>query len=291
MERKPHIDAFGAGSLIFFAAVLAFNQVVIKLTNGGLSPVFGAAMRSVLAVVLVGGWMVLRRKPFVWRGRVALFGLLTGLFFSFEFICLYIALDLTDVSRVSVIFYSMPVWLALAAHLFLPGERLTPRRLLGLALAMVGVAMALMDRGSGAANLWGDLAALGAALGWAAIAFVVRLKPLSEVSPENQLMWQLVVSAVVLSCVAPLFGPLLRDPQLIHLAGLMFQAVGVVSLGYLFWFWLLTIYPASSVASFSFLSPVLSVLFGWWLLGESVAASIWVALALVVLGLILINRR
>jgi len=62
-------------------------------------------------------------------------------------------------------------------------------------------------------------------------------------------------------------------------------------MAYVFWFWLMTIYPASSVASFSFLSPVFSVLFGWWLLGETVGVQIWLALAMVAAGIILINRR
>lgn len=291
MERKSHIDTFGATSLVLFAAVLAFNQVVIKFTNGGFSPVFAAALRSFFGVFLIGGWMILRRKRFEWRGDVSRYGIFVGVLFSFEFICLYVALDLIGVSRTSVIFYSMPVWLALAAHLFLPGERLTPMRLFGLGLAMTGVCVAVLDRNGGEANIWGDLAALGAALGWAGIALVLKVKPLSQVSPETQLMWQLLVSTLVLGLVAPLFGPLLRDLQAIHVAGLAFQTVGVVAIGYLFWFWLLTIYPASSVASFSFLSPVLSVLFGWMLLGETVAASIWLALGLVVLGLIFINRK
>jgi drug/metabolite transporter (DMT)-like permease len=55
------------------------------------------------------------------------------------------------------------------------------------------------------------------------------------------------------------FGPFLRDPSLIHWAGLGFQIVAVVSAGFLFWFWLLTIYPASSVAAFAFLSPIFGV--------------------------------
>ena len=291
MERKSHIDAFGASSLIVFAMVLAFNQVVIKVTNDGFSPVFVAALRSVIAIFVLGGWMKLRGISFP-RGREIIWmGLFSGVLFSFEFICLYVALDLTSVSRASVIFYSMPVWLALVAHLFLPGERLNATRLAGLGLAMAGVAVALMDRAGGEANLWGDLAALGAAWGWGSVALILRFKPLNQIKPEAQLMWQILVSAVILTAVAPLFGPLIREPEMLHVAGIAFQSLGVVCFGYVFWFWLLTIYPASSVASFSFLSPVLSVLLGWWLLGETIGVSIWVALGLVVFGLMLINRK
>ena len=40
----------------------------------------------------------------------------------------------------------MPVWLAIFAHFLLPGEQLTPARALGLALALVGVTWAVLER-------------------------------------------------------------------------------------------------------------------------------------------------
>ena len=50
MERKTQMDAFGAVALTGFAFLLAFNQVVIKVTNGGFQPVFSAGVRSGLAL-------------------------------------------------------------------------------------------------------------------------------------------------------------------------------------------------------------------------------------------------
>lgn len=291
MERKTHMDMFGAVSLVIFATTLAFNQVVIKVTNGGISPIFAAGLRSAIGLAVILGWMAWRGKALRITRPLILSGLLVGLCFSFEFLCLYLALDLTSVSRASVIFYSMPVWLALAGHFVLPGERLTAMRFVGLLLALAGVALAVMDRHGGTASLWGDLAALGAALGWGGIVIIVRLSALVHESPENQLFWQLLISAFLLIALAPLFGPLLREFEPIHLAGLLFQSIVVVAFGYLFWFWLMTIYPAAAVASFSFLSPVFSVLFGWLLLGERIGLSIWAALVLVAVGLVLINRR
>ena len=131
-------------------------------------------------------------------------GTLLGVLFAFEFVCLYWSLDLTTVSRVSVIFYSMPVWLSLAAHFLLPGEQLTRLRALGLGLAMLGVVVAVMDREGGTASLLGDVLALGAALGWGGIALAIRLTPIQEARPETMLAWQLGVSAPILIVVAAL---------------------------------------------------------------------------------------
>lgn len=291
MEERRAIDGFGAAALIGFASVLAFNQVVIKVTGGGFNPVFQAGLRSAGGLVVLLVWIRLRGVPVAVPRPAIFWGVVSGLLFSFEFICLFVALDLTTVSRASVIFYSMPVWLGLAAHFWLPGERLSGLRALGMGLAMAGVAVALLDRADGEASLAGDLLALVATLGWAAIALVVRVTPQSRIAPELQLFFQLAVSAPVLLILAPLFGDLIRDLQLIHLAGLAFQAICVVSLGFLLWFWLMSIYRASSVASFSFLSPVLAVLFGWLLLDEQIGPQIWLALAMVAAGVVLINRK
>jgi drug/metabolite transporter (DMT)-like permease len=291
MERRDTIDPLGAAALVGFAAILAVNQVVIKLGNGGFQPVFLAALRSVGALVVLMAWMRLRgiRLDFSTGTRRA--GVVLGSLFAFEFVCLFWALDHTSVARASILFYSMPVILTLAAHFLLPGERLTLRRLAGLALAMGGVVIVLAERGSGEASLMGDLAALGAACGWAGLALCVRLTGISRLVPEMQLWWQLAVSSVILLALSPLFGDLLRDPGPWHLAGLTYQVFAVASFGFLFWFFLLTIYPASGVASFSFLTPVLSVGLGWALLGEEISASVIVALVLVAVGIVLINRK
>lgn len=292
MQNKRQMDMFGAVSLTGFSLFLAFNQIVIKFVNQGLQPVFFAGLRSVIAIICLMLWMRVMGRPVRLQRRYAAAGVLAGVAFSVEFICLFLALDLTTVTRTSIILYSMPVWLTLAAHFILPDERVTGLKALGLVLAFVGVALAMLARpsGPGQASLLGDLFALMAAWGWAGIALVVRGTNLREERPEMQLFWQVLVSAVLLVGLAPFFGPLIRDFQPIHIAGLAFQGVLVVTAGYMFWLWLLTVYPAGSVASFSFLTPVFGVFMGWLVLEEHVGLPILVAAALVAIGIILINR-
>lgn len=292
MERKSRIDLFGAVALSLFSLNLAFNQVVIKVSNGGFEPVFQAGLRSAGAVLLLGAWMMLRAVPLALPRAAWVGGAIAGVLFAIEFVFLFTALDLTTVARTSIVFYSMPVWLALAAHFLLPGERLTALRALGLVLAMGGVVLALADRDAGqAGQLLGDLFALGAALCWAGIALSVRITALSAARAEQQLIWQLIISTPLLLGLAPVFGPLLRDLEMIHVLGLGYQMVFIASFGFLFWFWLMKIYPASGVASFSFLSPVLAVILAWLILGEEIGVRIWLALGLVAAGLVLINRK
>jgi drug/metabolite transporter (DMT)-like permease len=293
MHQRHDMTASGTAALVAIMMILAVNQVVIKLTNDGLQPVFAAGLRSGGAVVVIWAWMRLRGQRLDFRAGTRGAGLLVGLIFSVEFLALFVALDLTTVTRVSVIFYSMPVWMAVAAHVLLPGERLTPLRGLGLALAFAGVAWAIVDRSGlgGEASLAGDLAALVAALGWMGVSLMPRLTPLGRLTPEMQMFWQVTVSAPVLIAASLAFGPWLRDFQPVTAWMMLFQVVVVASGVFLAWFWLLSHFKASQIAAFAFLSPVFGVAMGWLWLGETVSAALIAKLVLVAVGIVLINRR
>jgi len=290
MRRKDQIDAFGACALVAFSALFGLNQVVIKIVNAGLQPVFSAGLRSVGAMVVMLVWLRLARQELEFQREVLPWGMLSGALFSTEFILLFVALDLTTVARTSMMFYTMPVWLALMAHFAVAGERLTGLKCIGLALAFGGVAILFLNRNeAGSASFLGDVLAISGAVCWAGIALVARATPFAGVHPTMQMLWQLSVSSVLLLAAAWFFGPLIRDFRLIHGFGMAFQIVAVGAFGFLLWFWLLKIYPANGIASFGFLAPVFGVVFGWLLLGETVGESLLVSLALISLGLVMIN--
>lgn len=290
--RKDRLDGSGLAALLGVTLLLAANQIIVKEVNQGLQPVFFAGARSALAVVFVGLWL---RHRGLW-GRVTRAdlgaGLAIGAVFSVEFMALFLALDLTAVGRASVIFYSMPVWMGILGHFFLPGERLTRVRALGLLIAFAGTAWAILSKSpAGQGSLAGDLCALAGALGWAGTAFLARKTRLAVAGPEVQLFWMVLVSAPLMLLAAPLFGPLLREVAPMHWVWLVFQAGVVVTGGFISWLWLLSVYPTTTVASFSFLSPVFAIALGHLIFDEALVPGLLGAAALVAVGIVLINRR
>jgi drug/metabolite transporter (DMT)-like permease len=288
--RKDRLDAFGLTALLGVQALLAVNQLIIKVVNAGLQPVFFAGLRSLLAIGFVWAWLVWRgRPPKLHRASLGA-GLLIGTLFAAEFLFLFLALDLTSVGRSALIMYSMPVWYAFLAHFGL-GERITTTKAAGLAFAFLGCASAILSRpDTGEASLAGDLCALAAAWGWALTAYVARRPVMRAEGPEMQLFWMVLVSAPILLLAAPFFGPLIRDLEPIHLFWLVFQASVVVAGGFVSWLWLMSVYPASTIASFSFLTPIFALSLGALIFGETVTWAILGAAVLVAVGIVLINR-
>ena len=289
--EKRTMDINGAIWLAGFSFLLACNQVVIKLASEGLQPVFMASLRSFFALVVLGIWMSLQKIPLLPKRHNFGSAAIMGFLFYFEFVLLFQALDWTTVSRASLLFYTMPIWLAISAHFLLPHERLTPKRTLGLFFAVVGVSLAFVERpDEGEASLLGDFMALIGAFGWAGIALCARSTRISEEPAETVLFAQLLASGPFLLVTSLFFGPFIREIDLFDGLGLLFQ-VFVASYGFLLWFRLIGIYEASSVASFSFLSPVLSVGLGWLILTEDAGWSLIFALIFATAGLILINKK
>ena len=218
-----------------------------------------------------------------------------GVVFALEFLFLFLALDFTTVTRNSILYYSMPIWITAIGHFFLPNEKLNFFKALGLMFAFAGVVLAISDNQEPLSiNNWqliGDFLAIMAAILWAMIIYLAKGTKFKEVPPEMQLVWMLLVSGPILIIASLFFGELVRDFQMLHLWGLFFQSIVVVAGGFLFWLWLVSVYPASSVASFSFLSPIFTIFFGWLLLNETLDFSFILAAFLVVFGLVCINKK
>lgn len=291
VERKTQMDALGSTFLISFSILLGLNQALIKLVNAGFSPLFQSGLRSVCAfpiVLLIA--LIWRRRLSITDGSLP-WGILNGLLFCAEFALLFIALDYTTVARVSLFFYVMPVWVATAAHFLIPGEPLNRNKVVGLGLALAGIALALSgDLGDAPDDAWiGDLLALVGGMFWASITLLTRLK-LQTVSSEMNLLYQLGVSALILTALALMVGSPIREPDLTILMVFAFQVVAIVSVGFLVWFWVLSVYPVSNMASYSLLAPIFGVFFGWAIFDDPVTPMLALSLFMAGIGIYIINR-
>ncbi|MFL9869186.1 DMT family transporter [Paraburkholderia fungorum] len=295
-RRTP--DSFAILLMIGLCAIWGFQQVAIKSTNAALPPIFQAGLRSAIAAVLVWGWARSRGTPLFRDDGTLGAGLLAGMLFAGEFVCIFLGLTLTSASRMAVFLYTAPCFTALGLHWFADGERMRRIQWLGILVAFAGMGLAFADgflhghapQDSPLKGLAGDALGVLAGAAWAATTVVVRATRLAHSSASKTLFYQLAVSAIVLLALAAGLGQARVDAVTpVAMMSLAYQAVIVAFVSYLVWFWLLTRYIASRLSVFSFLTPLFGVTFGVLLLGESFSSRFLVAAALVLVGIALVN--
>jgi drug/metabolite transporter (DMT)-like permease len=279
--------------LVLLCALWGLAQVAVKVGNAGIAPVLHCALRSIGAAALVLLWCRARGVRLDLRDGSLGPGVLAGLLFAGEFLLIFAGMDRTTAARGVVFLYFSPFVVALGAHWFTPGDRLTGAKLAGLLAAFLGLALAFADslRLPSAGELEGDLMCLGAAVLWGATTVVIKASRLSRVPAAKTLLYQLVVSAAVLPPASLLLGEswtIRWEPPVV--AALAYQVLIVASASYVAWFWLIARYPASRLAAFSFLTPVFGVAAGALLLGEPVTPVLAAAVALIGFGIWLVNR-
>jgi drug/metabolite transporter (DMT)-like permease len=293
--RKDHLDGLAYMLLVACCLFWGFQQVLAKATMEFAPPVFQSMVRAVGATLLLALWCRWRGIALIVRDGTLGWGLLAGVLFSFEFVCIYLGLQLTGASRVTVFLYTSPFWVAALLPLFVRSERLNRLQWLGLSSAFAAVVFALWGglKNSGHSQL-GDALALLAGASWGLTTVVIRSTRLAQVSAERLLMYQIASSAVLLPIVSLLLGE--RWPAPASWSGfvwvsLMLQTVVGAFASYLVWMWMLTRYPAAKMSAFVFLTPVFALIIAALWLGEPVTTSMLIALALVALGMVLVNRR
>ena len=292
MNKKNNIDLTGGVVLISFSMLLGLNQTLVKIVNYGIHPIFQVGLRSLIATIPVLIFCILFKKKISIRDGSLIPGIICGAIFALEFVLLFFALEFTSVARSSILFYSMPVWLGIAAHFLIKNEKLNLKKILGFLISFIAVFIALFTKNDfGEGGIIGDIFALCASFLWAAIILIVRTTKLNRSCPEMQLLYQLIVSSIVILPISYHFGFYFREINIGITIIFLFQAIVIVAAGFLIWFWTLSVYPATSIASFSFFGPIFGVFFGWLILKEEISILIFLSLTLVSCGIYLINKN
>ena len=292
--RKTQLDALAVSLLLGCCLFWGFQQVLIKATLAEIPPMFQASLRLWGATALLWLRRLARGVPLFTRDGSLGAGLLAGSLFAAEFACIYLGLEHTTASRLTVFLYTSPFWVAVLVPLLVKSERLRGVQWLGLVCAFAGVAFALREgfAGNGVATMRGDLLALAAGMLWGLTTLVIRASSLGKLSAEKLLFYQLAVSAAAF----PLLSLALNEVWVwqfspFAITSLFLQTVVGAFASYLAWMWMLGRYPATKISVFVFLTPLFALLFGALWLKESVTPGLLAALSAVALGIVLVNRK
>ena len=284
------------GNIIALALLLAFlwggNSLAIKVGLQDFPPMALAFLRFVIGLIVIGGWALFRRIPLrLRRGELPRLLLLTTIFIL-QIICLNTGTLYTSASRSTIFINVYPFFTALFAHVWIPGERLSFTKTLGIIVAFSGVFVTVApELGQGETSVIGDIIVLvsGCFLG---LRVVVTKLLIQSIHPYRLLAWLLTLSLpfyVVASLVLERGEPM----QLTLSAALALLYQGGVIAGFCFLAWtaILERYSASKLVVLFFATPLSGVLFSHLILGDELTISLLGGAALVAAGIYLVNMR
>jgi drug/metabolite transporter (DMT)-like permease len=291
---KEYLDLKAVVAIVILTLLWGFNYTAVKFANEGIAPVFACAVRSVIASIC-GVIYCLRKGERLFHTDIRLFhGFMVGLLFGLEFACIYFGLLYTDAARSVIFVYLSPFVVAIGAHFFLRGDRLTSLKILGLVLAFTGIVVVFYGRPHTAkpTMLIGDILQITAAILWGTTTIYIKRFMAEKVHPINTFLYQLVFSIPILFMVS-----LILEPQWIIkidlsiVINLFYQSVIVAFMSFFVWFNLIHSYAVSRLAAFTFLTPLFGVLFGILFLSEEFTISLMIGLPLVSLGIFFVNWK
>ena len=283
--------------IVFYVMALAFiwggNSVAIKIGLSSIPPFAGAGIRFSIAIPIILIWALVRKIRILPHKAELPRLLILGVVFAAQIAIVYVGIDLTHSGRASIFLNGYPIYVAALAHFFVPGDRLSPKSVFGLAIALAGL---LTVFGSGNASesgstLVGDSLVLVS--GFLLAVLIVMINRIAqETDPERLLIAEMIVGVAIFFVLSALFE---REEawsfNLRSSAALLYQGVIVGSFAFVSWATILKHYPPARISVIFFSSPLWGVLLSIVILDEPFSARLLLGGVLVATGIILVNRR
>ena len=269
---------------ILFAlmALWGFNFSVIKLGVNDIDPLVLTALRFSCAVLPL--IFFIKRPNVAWRYLIAY-----GLSFGVGVWGLTtLSLDVGMSVGMASLLLDMSVVSGLLIGWWLLGETLSKNKLLGAALAIIGLLLIVWDT-DGAISLQGLILVLAASAFWSVNGLILKKANTRSVFAFN--IWGMAFAPLPLLLIALTFhgteaiSNLPQEFSRWTLFSVLFQAYPTTLFGYWLWNKMIMKYSLSSVAPMTLLVPVFGILGGYWFYGESISLLEILAAILILMGL------
>jgi drug/metabolite transporter (DMT)-like permease len=270
------------------------SYVVTKAAFVEVSPLAFIFVRFAIILALAFAVLLARQRGRDWRiaradwPRFAIAGL-TG--YTLYHLGFTLGLSRTSPFSSSLLISMVPLFTVVILAVI--GESVLPREWLGVAVALVGVVVFLLDKHDASAGTRaGDLLSIGAAIMFAIYGVVSR--PLVRAYPvETYAAWSVLAGAVPLLLVS-LPAALRQDWAAVSIPAwlsVVYLATFPVYIAYILWNWAIARRGAAAVSSFALLVPVIAGVLSAVVFGEPFGPLKLLGGALVLAGLGIVRGR
>ena len=275
-------------------SLLGGNSLAVKISLQGIPPLKMAFLRYILGVLAVGGVGFFQGMSMRLRFEELRRLILIAVLHALHTVLLNIGTEFTIASRSTIFFTLYPIFTVIFGHFWLPDDRLSLRKILGILSAFGGVVAAIAPtlRGSGTLEyLMGDLIVTLAAC-FFGLRITLTKVYVQDIYPHRLLIWLLSLNIpcfLVLSYFFERGKPI--ELTLASGAGMLYQGWILTGFCFLTLTWVLRKYKASKLVVLYFFMPVSGVLFSNLFLGDELSLSILAGTVLIGVGIYLVNMR
>ncbi len=279
---------------VFLGIVWGSTWPCVKIGLVDLPPLTFAGLRFAIAALVLQFAISVRgvRMPRK-RGEWLLVLGTAPVTISFHFALQFWAQQHVASGLASLLSSMLPVFVVFFAHWWVPSESLNFRKLLGVAVGLLGVAVISSNQlhSQGELAFWGSVALVVGAAG-AAQAQVLVKKYGGGIDPMVIAGWQMTVGCVPLLG----FGFLLEQSPLdlrwttSAVGALLYLSIVGSALAFFLMYWLYRHMEITKVLSVAFLNPLVATLLGVLILGEELNQRIILGGLVILCGLALVLR-
>ena len=297
MLEKEFRNEDPSGKIIAFmlliVSLIGGGAFAVKLGLQGIPPLKMALFRCILGIIAVGGLGLCLGMSMRMRFEEFRRLLLIAILYALHTITLNIGTQLTTASRSTIFFSLYPLFTVFFGHFYLPNDRLTVTKTLGVITAFGGVLLAIMPnlQGLSTGYLIGDLIVILSA-GFLGLRITLTKVFVQDIHPYRLLVWLLGLNIPCFYILGRIFES--EKPvewTLASSVGLIYQGWIITGFCFLALTWTLRKYKASKLVVFSFLMPMSGVLFSHLFLGDQLTFGLLSGTGLVAIGIYLVNRQ
>ena len=287
----------GTGSALLAVATAALwggNVVALKLGLATFPPFWSAFWRMAVGVTVVGVWALSQGIALKPPPRERRFLLALGVLFTLQITMLNTGVNWTSPAYAVVLLNAYPIFANVISHFFVPEDRLSWMRALGLALAFGGICIVFLGRPEQrlASNpILGNLLTTVSAL-LLGVRTVYTQRLVQTIDPVRPVFWQMVFCLpFFLVGGAYVEGPLLQPLQWDAVLAVVYQGTVVAGLCFVVWTTLLQRVSPGTLSMFAFTTPIFGVMLSAWYFGEDVTPRLLMGVIAVTAGIVIVTRR
>lgn len=278
-------------AVLLVACLWGGNAVAMKVALKYMPPLILAGLRFALGAIIILIWGRFKNIDFKIRKDELLSLIILSILFSAQICTFNFGTKYTTAGRSSVLINVNPFLIAILAHFFVPDDKLTIRKIIGLILAFWGVFIVFRDKiETSEPHLLGDVIMLISGFLFSVLTIYTK-KLMQRIGVYKILIWEMLFGLV------PFFGLSLIFERNAHFAvsleliiALLYQGGLVASVAFIVWTTLLSRHSASKISAFLFATPLFGVGLSALILSEAITAFLVIGAILVAIGIYIVNK-